>query len=267
MTMHSVMRKISVAVMVASAGPATAQTVRPFHEGRLGIALELMRPEVYARNMSGVAAFVPVHVALRPGVVLNFEIPFAVARWPGAPDEWSSGVGNPLVGLRLEAKSLSIEVNGRAPLAAASKFANGLGARSDLERLFAFTPNTAALTTLARADACLGSHLCGAALGGLTYALATGDDDGDDEQYLLYGLETSYRLRSLEVGARIFGNWITTQPELNPVDRSLYQLAVFADYGAADFRPTLQLRLPADRSMKHIVNWSAGLGVRWVKGR
>jgi hypothetical protein len=267
MTMHNTMRKISVAVMIATAAPATAQTVRPFHEGRLGVALELMRPEVYARDMNGVVAFLPVHVALRPGVVLNIEIPFAFANWPGVPDEWSHGFGNPLAGLQLEGKPLSIQVSGRVPLAAANEFANGFGARSDLERLFAFTPNTAALTALARADAHPGSLLGVAALGGWTYALATGDNTGEDRQYLLYGLETSVRLRSVYVGARIFGNWITAQSDLSLTDRSLYQLAVFADYDAANLRPTLQLRLPADRSMKDIVNWSAGLGVRWVSGR
>jgi hypothetical protein len=86
----------------------------------------------------------------------------------------------------------------------------------------------------------------------------TGDNTGDSELFLDYGVQVGYESDQVRVGAAFNGRAWVTESDLDFGERTVHEFGLGAAMTFGRFRPGLLLRVPLDRDVTELVNPSLG---------
>lgn len=191
------------------------------------------------------------------------EVPFAYAEMDDVATEGNSVLGNPYLGLELEASSgILLEAGARLPVTTADEnsFADMVGALAEPYRGEAFQLDVVPLYAGVNVMRALPSGFGFRARGGLMSAIYTGDDDLQETNHFLdYGALGTYQIDRARFGAGVSGRWNASADEGDFGDNSLHRLGLSADVRARGVRPGITLHVPLDEDYRDVVGPSVGL--------
>lgn len=265
------MRSISTVFFVALAlashpSVSPGQTLWSDPARPQSIWLQALHPDLESGSGSGFLSsglFLGGRVDLSEDCAFVGEIPFGYADLDDGDSEF--GVGNPYAGLEFgPSRGLLVEFGARVPLASNTNNGAAIGGLADLvDRPGAFASDaltiSAAVNSLASFEKGGHTRLRVGAIG------LVPTDGGDQEVLLDVGATVGYEDSSFGAEAGLDG-WIwLTQSDLDLGERSVVQFGAQAYHRlAAGGRVGVQFRLPLDRDLKDITDFTVGLDVSFA---
>lgn len=172
--------------------------------------------------------------------------------------------GNPYLGVMLNNSDQRyfLEAGLRAPLASDEKLGTLFtGVFSDYDRAEAYFPDMFSIslknTYLEKNDSGFILKL----MGGLSFWIPTNDNNDETEILVDYSGHAGYEGSKVQVLGGITGRLITTEDDLDFIERTIHQFGVFVRYKSNKVQPGLLLKLPLDDDFNDIVNFVLGLNV------
>jgi hypothetical protein len=209
--------------------------------------------------------YVSGRLPLTSGLRAVVDVPFSYAKMDlfGAGAETSSSVfGNPYLGVEFAAsRQLLLELGTRVPLTTADSesFADMVAFLADPQRPEAFLEDMVPLSTAATFQQSLAPGLALRARGGVTALFHTGEESGDPDATLDYGVMGTYTVGAAQVGLGVSGRWYTTSDEGGFAENSLHHAGLSADVRLGRIRPGIALRVPLDSEYREVVRSTVGV--------
>ena len=259
-------RSLLVTAIAIALLPATSagQGIELTREGRSGVAIEALRPNVDGGGTSVLsgAFYLSGHAQLGGAARLVAELPIAHASIDGEFDEGNSTlIGNPYIALQWASARTTFEVGLRAPLAETFDGATGVGMLADVMRLEAFAPELMSIRASLQVAAPLSQGISANFQVVPIVWVPTGENDVDKELVVGYAAGLGYRATSLRLNARIAGRALVTAEEEDD-DRTFHQFGMSADFGSGRVRPGVYAAVPIDDTFGEAVNSVLGLTIQ-----
>jgi hypothetical protein len=251
-------------VTIAVVGNVGAQVLQPWSEPTArSVTLDALRP---AFDGGGTTALTTIdQLAVRWGigsVVLVGELPFVIAKADGAP----SGaflVGNPYLGAATAPTSSFIgEIGFRIPVVSASTpergFAALVGVLGDFQDLEAYGEDVLSIRATAGYRFRAANHsILRVALRPMLLS-PVGNNSGDSELFLDYGIQGGYETDQASVGLSFTGRALLTEPG-SIGERTIHDVALGGSMAFGRIRPGVLIRLPLEHDLGDVLSYSVGL--------
>lgn len=254
------------------AAPVAAQSYW-MDAGNDQFSFEVLRPMLAEDELTttSLALFAAGTFTVRENLAVAFDLPFVRVRHDITEGESSSSIGNPYVGVEWGLPQFGLQVTGGARLPVAQfefdrLLGQAFGVLSTVDRMEAFTPETAALLTSAHLTRSLAPAVHVSARLGMNMALYTEAEDGDDSSdlFTLYGAQGWYETGAVRVGGGFLGRLLLTGEEGSSFgDNSLHEAGLWLDYAVGPTRTGINLRMPLDDQMSDIMDFTVGLIVSY----
>jgi hypothetical protein len=191
------------------------------------------------------------------------DLPFASYAAGNDTEESDFRIGNPYLGVeaRKEGSPFLLQFGGRIPLAdeGDNGAALAVGLLSDWDHIEAWYPDLVPITaSVVYERVTTGGLALGARLGGSGF-FYTGDDSGDPDFLVNYGLRLGYEKDRAMVAAMFTGRWIATGDD---DDSAQNMLGFEGGYRFGSVMPMLSFRLPVDDPLKETTNSVFGIGLK-----
>jgi len=236
-------------------------------DGESWLRVEVVKPVFDSGNLTflssaiNVAAFFPVSDRL----LLDVELPFALAAVSQGPDRPSRTFGNPFVGVRTrpgDGGGAAVRAGIRLPLQIESEgdgFATGVGAFSDLQRFERYLDDYLSLVSAGTFGSALGEKGRVGFEAGTVVTIPT--RSGDTDLWLIYGAGFDVSTGPVRIGADVEGRLLATEPGLTFGERSAHHLNVEGTLLPYRIRPRVKLGVPLDDDVRGFLSYIVGIGV------
>jgi len=256
---------ILAAVCGGSVGPLGAQVLQPWRElAPRGVSLAVLRPSFDGGGTSALTTINEIGLRWTIGrAVLVGDLPFVNAKVDGA----SSGalvIGNPFLGIASSPTSTFIgEFGVRVPIASVSTLERGIassvGILGDFMDLEAYTEDVLTIRGTAGYRYRTPSHYGLRVAFRPTYLVPVGNNSGDSELFLDYGIQGGYESERASFGMVFNGRALITESGGSIGERTVHEMGVGGSMTFGQFRPGVIIRVPLDSDLSQSLNYSVGV--------
>jgi hypothetical protein len=228
------------------------------------VSLVVLRPAFDGGGTSALTTINELGIRWAIGrVVLVAELPFVNAKVDGA----SSGallIGNPFLGIASPPTSAFIgEFGVRLPVASVSTpergFAQIVGTFGDFMDLEAYGEDLLTIRGTAGYRYRSPSHLGLRVAVRPSFVAPVGNNQGDSELFLDYGIKGGYETERASFGMVFNGRALVTESGGSLGERTVHELGLGGSMTFGRFRPGVIVRLPLDDELSQALNYSVGV--------
>jgi hypothetical protein len=261
---------IAIACFGATSG---AQSIWTDRDRDRAISVELIVPNFggNATVYSGYVLTLSSRFSVTNSLHLVIEAPFVHGNITTSFSSQSQNIaGNPYLGLEIATRKpfLYMEAGARIPIVSDEQdIAATIGGRSDIDRFEAYAPNIVQISGAVNIQPVITSGLGFRLRIGPTYDIAIRQHGNtvttqNSDLYLLYSEQLYYKNELVNIGLGLTGRTILTNSRTNDRTVDMFEIAGKMYFGK--FEPGMTMRLPLDRSLANVLDFTYGFTVEMV---